>query len=100
MRLRPLRSALSLVPDRKPQVRLSRPVMALGRSHKCTLNVFMSPYRIGLRCGDLVSRPAVRAAISQLAQPITQLLNPSRNLFTPPTQLGHSRCGIMKSARK
>jgi hypothetical protein len=83
----PLRIAQSLIEDRKPQVRLGRLVMALGRSQMRPLGAATSPYCMVLGFGDLLSRRAARAASSQLSRPITQLLNPNRNLLTTPTQL-------------
>jgi hypothetical protein len=43
MSLRPLRILLSLVQDGKPQVRVGRLVMALGRPQKCPPSTLTSP---------------------------------------------------------
>ena len=89
---RPFRISLFLIPDRKSQMRLGRMVIALGCPQMRPLSVPSSPPRMGLRFGDLFSRRAVRAAISQLLGAITQLFNPSRNLITTPLQF---RCQMV-----
>jgi hypothetical protein len=68
-------------------MRLGRLLIALGRSQMRPLCALTCPYRMSLRCGDLVSHRAARAVSSQLSAPITQLCNPRHNLCTTPTQL-------------
>jgi hypothetical protein len=76
---------LPLMPDCKPQVRLGRLLIALGRSQMRPLSAPTSLYRMSLCCGDLVSGRAAREVSSQLSAPIMQLCNPRHNICTTPT---------------